>query len=95
MIRVVSRVISRPERLEETRKLLFAVLESSRDETGCVEYELFQSLEDPLEFTLISEWVSNDAFIAHLASPHMQAGARQVNALFTAPPDVRRYKLIG
>jgi quinol monooxygenase YgiN len=85
----------RPERLEEARSLLFSLLEPTRRENGCIEYELLQSLDDPLEFTLVSEWVSDDAFIGHLASPHMQTGARQVNLLFTAPPEIRRYKLLG
>jgi quinol monooxygenase YgiN len=45
----------------------------SRNEAGCVNYELFQNEDNPLEFVTIEQWSDQAAVDAHLATPHMSA----------------------
>jgi quinol monooxygenase YgiN len=40
-----------------------------RQEPGCLEFELYQNIENPDRFTLLERWVDADALAAHGARP--------------------------
>ena len=52
------------------REELLRVLEPSRAEAGCVAIHVFESLREPIEFAIHSEWVDEAAFEFHAALPH-------------------------
>ena len=92
-IRVAARVNVRPEKLDEIRTAFDALVAASRSEPGCVTYEALQNLENPHEFTFVEEWLSDDALQEHFTLDHFTAVAGRADELFTAPPDIRRYRL--
>jgi len=94
MIRVVARLISKPERIAETRAALEALIEPTRAEEGCILYELMQNKADPADFTFIEEWTSDAALDAHLDTPHLRELQSREAELLAAAPDIRRYILI-
>ncbi|VVP58130.1 Putative monooxygenase [Pseudomonas fluorescens] len=51
---------------------LRALLEPTRAETGCGQYDLHQDLANPLAFYMIEKWSSDEALQAHDASAHIQ-----------------------
>lgn len=77
------------------RAVLTALLEPTRREPGCIRYELLQNSSDPGDFTFVEEWESDAALDAHLATPHVQAALARLRPLLGAPPDIRRYRLVG
>ncbi len=40
-----------------------------RQEPGCLEFEMYQNIEDPDRFTLLERWVDADALAVHGARP--------------------------
>jgi quinol monooxygenase YgiN len=56
---------------------------------------LLQNNEDPAQFTFVEEWESDAALEAHLKTPHLAAAFLKMPALLAAPPDIRRYSLVG
>lgn len=95
MIRVVAHLIAKPDKIAELRELALGLIAPTREETGCVLYELHQNNADPTDFTFIEEWASDEALDAHLVSPQLQAAFPKVPELCAAPPDIRRYTLIA
>ena len=93
-IRVIARLVSKPDRVGDTRVTLEALIEPTRAENGCVTYELMQNNADPTDFTFVEEWESDDALDAHLASAHIEQLRSIADELLAAEPDVRRYTLI-
>lgn len=94
-VRVVAHITARPDTIEATRDLLKSLILPTRIELGCVTYELLQNEADPTDFTFVEEWTSDEDLDAHLASDHLKmAGVRGAD-LFAAPPDIRRYRVVG
>jgi quinol monooxygenase YgiN len=94
-IRVVAHLPAKKDTIEKTRAALNALIEPTRAEDGCIVYELMQNNADPTDFTFVEEWTSDAALDAHLQSDHIRALQSQADELFAAPPDIRRYTLLG
>jgi quinol monooxygenase YgiN len=94
-IRVVARLISNPDRIEETREALTALVAPTRAEDGCILYELSQNNDDPTDFTFVEEWTTDAALDTHLESDHIRKLQSQADELLARPPDVRRYTLVA
>ena len=53
---------------EEFRNLV----ESTRAEEGCINYDLHRSVEDPGTFMFYENWESRPLWEQHMESPHLQ-----------------------
>lgn len=94
-IRVVARVVAHPDQVEAVKSVLIELIEPTRQEEGCVVYELLQNQQDPTDFTFVEEWVSNALLEAHLSSTHIAKAVSQLEGLIVANPDIRIYQLIA
>jgi quinol monooxygenase YgiN len=93
-LRVVARIIARPDSIDGVRSCLSDLIEPTRKEPGCISYELLQNKSDPSDFTFVEEWESDDAMDAHLKTDHLQKAISRVTGLIAAAPDIRKYSLL-
>ena len=93
-IRVIARIVSKPDKVEDTRALMTGLAGDTRREAGCVRYEVMQNRANPTEFTTFEEWKDEAAIGAHMASPHIAAAFAKAPALLAEPPDIRQYRLL-
>lgn len=94
-LRVVARLTAFPDKVAELKSLLLSIIEPSRQDEGCIKYELLQNQADPTDFTFVEEWESAALLEVHLASNHIQAAVHKLDGLAVAPPDIRRYELLA
>ena len=94
-IRVVARVVAIPENVEQVRAILISLIEPTRKEFGCIQYQLLQNDTESTDFTFVEEWTSNAALDAHLASSHIEAASNKLEGLIASEPDIRLYKLLA
>ena len=94
-IRVVARITAIPEKVDEVKAILIALVEPTCQEEGCIKYELLQNSTDPTDFTFVEEWTSKAALDNHLASTHIAIASDQLEGLITTEPDIRLYKLLA
>jgi len=94
-VRVVARIVASPEKVEAVKAVLLELIEPSRQDQGCIKYELLQNQSEPTDFTFVEEWTSDDALDAHLATAHMEEADAKLNGLLAAEPDIRRYSLLA
>jgi quinol monooxygenase YgiN len=94
-LRVVARMVARPEAVEEVREVLAGLVAPTRAEPGRLVYELLQNNSDPADFTFVEEWESDAALDAHLASRHIRDARAKLPALLAAEPDIRRYSVVA
>ena len=94
-LRVVARLVAFPDKVAELKSLLLSISEPTRQEAGCIKYELLQNQADPTDFTFVEEWESATLLEQHLASTHIQAAVQQLDGLAVGPPDIRRYELLA
>ena len=93
-LRVVARIKAKPDKIDEVRELLSALVEQTRKESGCITYDLLQNRNDPTDFTFVEEWASDSALDSHSISDHIKALAPKLQPIVTEPPDIRIYSLV-
>jgi quinol monooxygenase YgiN len=94
-IKVVAHVRAKAGKEEELKKVMLGLVEPTRKEAGCLRYALYQNKEDAADLTFVEDWESDVALDAHMQTPHFQAAVAQIPSLAAAPPDIRRYRLVG
>ena len=93
-IRVVARVIANPDSVEQVRSILSDLVELTRNESGCISYELLQNRTEQTDFTFVEEWESDGAIDAHLTSRHIVEALTKLPRLVSVQPDIRRYSVV-
>jgi quinol monooxygenase YgiN len=66
-------VKAKPDAVEAVKDALMSLVGPTRQEPGCLCYNLHQSKTDPTEFLFYEQWANKDAFDAHGKTPHMKA----------------------
>lgn len=94
-IRVVARVVALPDKVEELKSVLIRLIEPTRQEYGCIIYELLQNQENPTDFTFVEEWESQALLKKHLASAHIAEAESKLEGLVATEPDIRIYQLLA
>lgn len=94
-LRVVARIYAQPDKVEQVRNQLLRLIEPTRNEAGCIVYELLQNRDDPTDFTFIEEWASDAALDAHAVSEHLRDVGEKLAGLTTTKPDIRKYDLVA
>ncbi len=83
---VVAVLVARPGQEAVLRDALVALVPPTRQEEGCLAYELSESAESPGTFVTVERWRARADLDAHLQTPHVaQAFAAAGDALAVAP----------
>lgn len=80
---------------EELKDLLISLLEPSRAEAGCLQYDLHTFKENSSTFIFYETWKDQAAFDSHSATPHFKHFADNVGELIAAEPEVIYLNKIG
>ena len=70
-LRVVATIPAKPGSEDVIREALSTLVTATREEDGCVSYDLFESAAAPGTFVTIESWRSQEDFDAHLQTPHI------------------------
>jgi quinol monooxygenase YgiN len=68
----IATLIAKAGQQDALEQHLRVLLEPTRAEAGCGQYDLHQDLANPLAFYMIEQWSSDEALQAHDASAHIQ-----------------------
>lgn len=90
-LRVMAHVRARTEHAAKVRDILTALVEPTRCESGCLNYELLQNVSDPADFVFVEKWANEAAEQAHFVTPHVSTALQRLVGLLTAEPEIRRY----
>jgi len=88
---VVARIKSRGGKEAEVEKTLRGLIEPTRSEKGCINYNLHRSQEDPGLFMFYENWTSREALDQHLATPYLRDFLSRVEDLLDGPVDLQMF----
>jgi quinol monooxygenase YgiN len=71
MIVVIAELHARAGQEKELEQVLQQMITPTRQEPGCIRYELNVSLSDPAVFIFYERWQDQAALDGHLKTPHM------------------------
>ena len=88
MIHVMARITVKPEFAAQARDILGTLVLATRQEGGCLAYELFQRPDAPHVFQTVEQWTDSAAADAHMATAHVGAAITAAGPMFAAPPEI-------
>lgn len=89
MIVVVGRVRTDEDRRAELVRIGQRVAAASRQEPGCIGYQLCQDSEDADAFVFVEQWETDEALQAHFRTPHIAEFMASIPGAIVGPPDVK------
>ena len=69
---IVANIEAKADKIEFVKTELLKLIEPTRLEAGCIQYDLHQDNNNPALFTFVENWVSNELLQQHLNSPHLK-----------------------
>ncbi len=95
LVTVVAEMKAKPGKEEALREAILKLIDPTRKEDGCVQYDLHVSNEDPGHFVFYENWTSAQHLAKHAASDHLKAFAEVRADLLEAPPRVETFSRIA
>jgi len=74
---------------------LAALVEPTRLEAGCLNYDLHRSVDDADLWFVYENWHSPEGFDAHMLSEHLQTFLKATPDLIAGNIDLRRFRMIS
>jgi quinol monooxygenase YgiN len=94
-ISVVARFKAKDGMEKRLKELLLTLIEPSRSDDGCINYDLHQSIGDPTIFIFYENWLSKEHLDRHSATPHVQAFRSKATDLLADPPELILLEMIS
>jgi quinol monooxygenase YgiN len=65
------------------------LVDASKQEHGCIAYELYQYKDEPTRYVIEEEWENEDVLALHMDTPHYKYFVHISPALLETPADVK------
>ena len=91
LLTVVAELQARPGKEEDLRRAVLALIEPTRNEKGCAQYDLHVHTSHPGRFVFYENWSSREDLDHHAASAHLKNFGAISADLLTEPPRVETY----
>ncbi|MGN6607163.1 MAG: putative quinol monooxygenase [Jatrophihabitans sp.] len=92
---VVAVITAKPGTETVLRDALVALAAASRDEEGCLAYEVLQSTTDATVFVTVEDWRDQADLQAHMHSAHMQQAMAAAGDAFAGAPVIHTLTKVG
>jgi quinol monooxygenase YgiN len=92
---VMASVKAKAGKEAEVLQELTSLIEPSRKDPGCLNYDLHRSQTDPARFLFFENWESRQLLDRHLAKPDLQATLARLGPLVAEPPEISFWDKVG
>ena len=69
---IVANIKANPEKIDLVKSELLKLIDVTRAEEGCINYDLHQDNENPAHFLFYENWESRDLWQAHMGNQHLK-----------------------
>lgn len=94
MIRVVAKHFIKKNKADEILKIYKVLVDKSRNDEGCISYELFQDVNDESILTIIEQWENKKALDNHLSDRDFKILISKTSDLLEKETEINVYKQI-
>ncbi len=85
---VIARLQAKPGSEDEVKQVLLEMAPPSRAESDCLNYDVFQSNDNPAMFYIYESWTGKPALDAHMQTPHFKNLGEQVTPRLAVPMEI-------
>ena len=94
-VTVLARVKAKKGMEDPVRRECLTLVAPSREDEGCIAYELYESTDDPRVFVFFESWLSREDVDKHLETPHSLAFDRKTEGMLAGPEEIVFLKKIS
>ncbi len=91
---LVARLKVREDGIEEAKQAALEIVEGSRAESGCENYDVHQAIDDPTVFIWHETWKSKSALDEHFETDFFKSFFAKVEKLAAEAPQITLTKMI-
>jgi quinol monooxygenase YgiN len=95
LLTVVAHMWAQSGNEDALRQTLMTLVEPTRREEGCVQYDLHEQNGRPGHFVFFEIWKSQADLDKHMATPHFTAVVPLIPELCSQPPEILTYTRIA
>jgi quinol monooxygenase YgiN len=81
---IIARIESKKEKIELVKAALIKLLEPTRKEKGCLQYDLNQDNENPEIFMIFESWASREIWQTHMNNAHLKYYMQETEGAVTS-----------
>jgi quinol monooxygenase YgiN len=94
MITIVAKKIIKQGKTREFKDLVEKLINESRNEAGCIAYNLYEDISNPNILTFIEEWKNEEDIKLHNNTEHFTSIVPKLAELQDGKTEVNLYKMI-
>ncbi len=68
---IIANIVAKDDHIELVKTELVKLINTTRAEEGCINYDLHQDNENPTHFTFYENWSSRELWQTHMANDHL------------------------
>jgi|SRR4051812_38269881 len=92
---VVATLRALPGKEEELERRLKALIGPTREEAGCLDYDLHRQVDDASVFVMVERWVDKGELDKHLQMPYLREFGAALPDLLRSPLEMQLLELRG
>jgi len=92
---VLARIKAKEGKEADVLREIVSLIEPTRSEEGCINYDLHCSQDDPALFCLYENWRCRLDLDEHLATPYLQAFLGKTPDLLAEPVEISFWSKVG
>jgi quinol monooxygenase YgiN len=85
---VITKFKARVDKLEEAKRILYALVVPTLQQEGCIQFDLHQSNDEPGTFFLYENWADDESLEKHLKNDYNEDFQRKSKGLLQAPMEI-------
>ena len=85
---VIAKFQASPGSEDQVKEALLGMITPSRAESGCLNYDIYQSNDDPAVLFTYENWTGKPALDEHMETPHFKNLGEQLKPLLAAPMEI-------
>lgn len=70
---IVANIKANPNKIDLVKAELIKLIDITRGEKGCINYDLHQDNDNPAHFVFYENWESRELWQTHMGAPHLAA----------------------
>lgn len=92
---IIGTLVAKPEARDELQVMLAGLVEPTRAEEGCINYDFHIDPEDSCTFMFYENWRSKADLDRHLAASHLKPLFSRLDELLARPVGIKRYIMLS
>lgn len=81
ILTIIARIEAKADKIELVKSSLLNIIEPTRQEQGCLQYDLHQDNEHPEVFIFYENWQSRALWQEHMESEHLKTHRKETAGL--------------